>query len=195
MPFDDKIKIEAMKKAAFSCCVCRKSSVSIEVHHIIPQSQGGDDSIENAAPLCPNCHSDYGNNVDKRKRIKQMRDCWYDTVEKMYSGNNVSPEDIGKIHGLLQYVYLKQDSIINRQSKHDSDLEKLKVMLSKFSNKTIDKMTVESSDIIMTGVINTAVDSTQSIRIEDPWDVTCSRCRRQINISANYCPYCGNSME
>jgi Zn finger protein HypA/HybF involved in hydrogenase expression len=185
-----------MRKAAFSCCVCRKSNVSVEVHHIIPQSKGGDYSIENAAPLCPNCHSDYGNNPDKRKRIKRMRDCWYDTIEKMYSGNNVSPEELGKIHNLLQNVSTKQDSIIKRQSKHDNDLETLKVRLREFSNKTIDKMTVESSDVVITGVISTAVDSTQSIRVsEGPWDVKCNNCRRSVNISANYCPYCGNSMK
>lgn len=28
----------------------------LEVHHVIPLSEGGDDSIDNAAALCPNCH-------------------------------------------------------------------------------------------------------------------------------------------
>lgn len=36
----------------------RKSdgSVYTEVHHVIPLAEGGDDSVENAAALCPNCH-------------------------------------------------------------------------------------------------------------------------------------------
>jgi hypothetical protein len=28
----------------------------LEVHHIIPLSEGGDDTVENAIALCPNCH-------------------------------------------------------------------------------------------------------------------------------------------
>ncbi|HDY7447493.1 TPA: HNH endonuclease [Vibrio vulnificus] len=28
----------------------------LEVHHIIPLSQGGLDSLENVISLCPNCH-------------------------------------------------------------------------------------------------------------------------------------------
>jgi len=28
----------------------------LEIHHKKPLSQGGDDSVENAVALCPNCH-------------------------------------------------------------------------------------------------------------------------------------------
>jgi 5-methylcytosine-specific restriction protein A len=28
----------------------------LEVHHILPLAQGGDDSVENAIAVCPNCH-------------------------------------------------------------------------------------------------------------------------------------------
>lgn len=28
----------------------------LEIHHIIPVSEGGDDKLENLIPLCPNCH-------------------------------------------------------------------------------------------------------------------------------------------
>lgn len=43
-----------MKNAPF----LRKSNSSpyLEVHHRIPLAQGGEDSIENALALCPNCH-------------------------------------------------------------------------------------------------------------------------------------------
>ena len=32
------------------------SSPYLEVHHRVPLSQGGDDTVENAIALCPNCH-------------------------------------------------------------------------------------------------------------------------------------------
>lgn len=30
----------------------------IQFHHLVPRSQGGDDVIDNIAPLCPGCHED-----------------------------------------------------------------------------------------------------------------------------------------
>ncbi len=37
------------------CCICGILH-NIQVHHIIPKEDGGSDDIENAIPLCPNCH-------------------------------------------------------------------------------------------------------------------------------------------
>lgn len=66
MPFPEHIKFEAKKKAHFSCIICHKPFV--EVHHIIPQHEGGSDALENAAPLCGYCHDVYGENPTKRKQ-------------------------------------------------------------------------------------------------------------------------------
>jgi hypothetical protein len=38
------------------CCICRKRHF-VQIHHIIPSEQGGTDDIDNAIPLCPDCHS------------------------------------------------------------------------------------------------------------------------------------------
>jgi hypothetical protein len=41
------------------CCVChRYCGIKIELHHIQPNEDGGDDSIENAIPLCFECHAE-----------------------------------------------------------------------------------------------------------------------------------------
>ena len=81
MAFSEKIKLEAKRKSAFRCCICHQSFV--EVHHIVPQYQGGSDKIDNAAPLCSSCHDLFGDNPSKRKQIREMRDFWWDTVESM----------------------------------------------------------------------------------------------------------------
>jgi hypothetical protein len=47
------------------------------VHHLVPESEGGADSLENAAPLCASCHDLYGGNPEKRKTLIQMRDHWW----------------------------------------------------------------------------------------------------------------------
>lgn len=37
------------------CCVCRTQH-QVSLHHIVPKEEGGTDDIDNAIPLCPNCH-------------------------------------------------------------------------------------------------------------------------------------------
>jgi hypothetical protein len=56
----------------------------VEAHHIVPSAEGGPNDIDNAAPLCPNCHSWFGDNLKKRKEIRQMRDWWYEVVTEKY---------------------------------------------------------------------------------------------------------------
>lgn len=80
--FSEKTKQMVREKAHFRCCRCQH--VSIEVHHIIPQEHHGKDDFDNAAPLCANCHTDFGDNPEKRKEIRQMRDWWYKICEEMY---------------------------------------------------------------------------------------------------------------
>lgn len=85
MPFSELIKKEAREKAGYACCLCHKPSMSIEVHHIVPQEKDDPDTPDNAAAVCPNCHSDFGDNPEKIKRIREMRDWWYEQVKNLYS--------------------------------------------------------------------------------------------------------------
>lgn len=82
MAFSESVKLLTKKKAHFRCCVCQ--AFEIEIHHIIPQSEGGPDTEENAAPLCPSCHETYGANPQKRKFIRERRDFWYEICEKRF---------------------------------------------------------------------------------------------------------------
>ena len=84
MSFSEKIKEEVKKKAGFRCVICQEPFV--EIHHIVPKKEGGEDTIENAAPLCSRCHDLYGDNPTKRKQIRQMRDYWYEIMEKRNTG-------------------------------------------------------------------------------------------------------------
>jgi HNH endonuclease len=41
------------------CCVCHRfCGVKIETDHIVPSAEGGTDEIENAIPLCFDCHAE-----------------------------------------------------------------------------------------------------------------------------------------
>ena len=89
MSFSRKLRLKVLWRAQYRCCVCQKVSLSLEVHHVIPVASGGDDTEENAAPLCPVCHSDFGDNPAKRKAIKDRRDYWYEYCDRRTEPGNV----------------------------------------------------------------------------------------------------------
>lgn len=83
MSFSESIKLKVRQKAHFLCCVCK--SFGVEIHHIVPEENGGPDTEDNAAPLCPSCHEIYGANPTKRKLIREVRDQWYVICSKRFS--------------------------------------------------------------------------------------------------------------
>lgn len=43
------------------CCICHKPAGSkMEIHHIVPEAEGGEDTEENGIPLCLDCHAEVG---------------------------------------------------------------------------------------------------------------------------------------
>jgi hypothetical protein len=118
----------------------------VQVHHIIPEEHGGPDTIDNAAPLCPNCHDYFGANPTKRKEIKHMRDWWYQKVEQMYPNKYVTTEQLGVINSKLEEIRQGQSSAL-------SDLKKVMKFVS---NKMIDGISTKTADTTASGIINTS---------------------------------------
>lgn len=97
--FSRVTRIRALVAAARHCCVChRYKGVKVEVHHIVPQSEGGADDFDNAIPLCFDCHTDAGHYNPRHPRgtrfssreLRTHRDSWYEIVRR----NQIrSPED------------------------------------------------------------------------------------------------------
>jgi len=87
MSFSEKIKLEVNKRAAFRCCMCQR--ISVRIHCIIPEENGGTDFIDNAAPLCAACYAELGDNPRKCENIKEMRDEWYEKVKAVFAANPV----------------------------------------------------------------------------------------------------------
>ncbi|MCK5146144.1 HNH endonuclease [bacterium] len=104
MAFSETIKLKVKRRAYFICCLCH--SIGVEVHHIQPQSEGGDDTEENAAPLCPTCHETYGANPTKRKFIIEARNLWYDICKKRFASD---PDRLDKIGSMLNKIVTKKD--------------------------------------------------------------------------------------
>ena len=103
MPFSESLKVKTRKLADGRCCMCQTSSV--EIHHIVPQAEGGPDTEDNAAPLCPNCHDTFGGNPQKRKQIQEARDNWYEKCAVRYAAIT----ELKKISDTLQNLPSKED--------------------------------------------------------------------------------------
>jgi hypothetical protein len=83
MAFSESTKRQVKRKADLTCCWCRERCNKVEVHHIIPEAEGGPDDEDNAAPLCGACHDLYGGNPDLRKEIRLRRDQWFEICSKI----------------------------------------------------------------------------------------------------------------
>jgi 5-methylcytosine-specific restriction protein A len=61
---DQIVSEYAKRRAAGTCQLCgapapfsdRHGDPFLEIHHLVPLAEGGTDTVENVAALCPNCH-------------------------------------------------------------------------------------------------------------------------------------------
>ncbi|MBI4093578.1 HNH endonuclease [Candidatus Kaiserbacteria bacterium] len=143
MTFSESQKKEVRAKSAYACCVCRQMTTSVEVHHIVPQQEDGPDTIENAAPLCPTHHADLGANPEKRTRIREMRDAWYETVSLMYK-----PVDFSFAQSLDQRI-----------SDIGHNLPRIKEDLKDYMDRKIAEITPQNAVMAVSSILSTAVAS------------------------------------
>jgi hypothetical protein len=144
MPFSEQTKLEVKQKAAFRCCRCQ--SIGVDVHHIIPEKDGGLDDISNAAPLCPSCHDYFGDNPSKRKEITQMRDWWYSRIDKIWLSTGVESVTLSQIDAKVSNI-------------QNQDISELKSLLKVISDTLISNMTPATATVTTSGIINTVVAS------------------------------------
>ena len=92
MAFSEDVRIRALVSCGRSCCICHKfCGNNMEIHHIKAKADGGDDSFENAIPLCFDCHAEvrqYDSRHPKgikfsEKELVLHRDNWYEKVKQI----------------------------------------------------------------------------------------------------------------
>jgi len=182
MSFNESLKEEVRRKAAFRCCRCHE--IGIDVHHIHPESEGGKDIFENAAPLCPNCHDNFGDNPQKRKVITQMRDWWYEVVQENY---HEVPQAVRALSGLMVELKrdgeLRTDQIASIQAK----LNELRVISEVKIGDTASETCSKVEGMISATRLSENVYS----------NVKCNKCGTIIGllVGANSCPYCHQPLQ
>jgi hypothetical protein len=144
MPFSEKIKQRVKERAHFKCCLCHKQWAT-HVHHIVPESEGGPDTEENAAPLCPTCHFENGNNPDMRNFTRQNRDFWYKFCEK------ASPPDMEMIREM--HVHLCKEVVT--KTDLDNALKPIYRILSQNLSPSEQHQQISDASAALSAAINT----------------------------------------
>jgi hypothetical protein len=87
MPFKREEVETLLAKCRRHCCICyRFCGIKIETDHMISEGEKGTDDIENAIPLCFDCHAEVHLYNDKHPRgrkytsaeLKQHKEQWLD---------------------------------------------------------------------------------------------------------------------
>ena len=90
MPFPQKVAEDALVACGRRCCLCHKfCRTDIEIHHIVEEANGGPNDLDNAIPLCYECHADMGKKDPHHPKgrgytpneIKRLRNHWYELVK------------------------------------------------------------------------------------------------------------------
>lgn len=142
MAFSETLKKEVRRLAAFRCCRCQ--SIGVEVHHIVPQVDGGPDTIENAAPLCAKCHSDFGANSAKRKEIIEMRDWWYEKVADKYS----------VIDPRFESIEGKLDELLSAIKSPTPPIAAIKSAIREYVEIYLEGMNIQNAQTVVSSVVN-----------------------------------------
>ena len=79
---DDEVRQWVLKHSNGICGSCSEKAPFykkgnepyLEVHHVIPLSENGPDTVENAVALCPNCHREIHHGVNGKHKTKLIKE-------------------------------------------------------------------------------------------------------------------------
>lgn len=100
MPFSKKVREESLVRSHRHCCVCHLfSGRDVNVHHIIQESDGGPNTLDNAIVLCLKCHSEAGHYNTRHplgtkyspEELRKHRDQWWELCVKTSRESPASP--------------------------------------------------------------------------------------------------------
>lgn len=96
MPFPLNVRLEALIQCQRHCCLChQRKHTRIQCHHIVPEADGGPDTLDNCLPLCPDCHAEVmafnprhpiGGTPYHPEELRRRRDDWYAVVRQRSHG-------------------------------------------------------------------------------------------------------------
>ncbi|MCJ8172540.1 HNH endonuclease [Clostridium botulinum] len=156
MAITDDIAAEVLSRSARHCCICRNFlPLKIQVHHIIEQSDGGTDGIDNLIPVCIDCHSaihtkTYMTRNFSPKELKKSRDSVYEMVSsgKLPATKPLTRNEIETISSTLAESLREKDS---EQSLSNEAMEILTMAICEQSLIIINTIPNSDQQIIIIG--------------------------------------------
>ena len=185
MSLSEEVKAEARFKAHFRCVICR-TEPAVEVHNIVPISEGGSDNIDNAAPVCAACHARFGNDPAKRNQIREMRNQWYEVCSERYQDREIRTfvANTARIYDRSVKAHKGEGVDITLMCKEiqDSLVEIYSIGLGRL-------MTPRSYEDMATtsGYIGAASTVAGTV----PFSRLCASCGGSLMQGARFCPNCG----
>jgi hypothetical protein len=134
MPFNKKIKEDALIKSRRCCCICHEfAGLYTNVHHIKQETDEGENILDNAIVLCLRCHGEVGHYNPRHpigdkyseEELKGHRNKWWKWCDKNptsplpsntiyiipqiieFSSGNWRNKTIFKIHNKANRIYYK----------------------------------------------------------------------------------------
>ena len=73
---DADLRLECIKRDQGVCQICRRPKINLIAHHVIPLSEGGEDSLDNLVTICKDCEREYYRELHlenrRWKEVKQL---------------------------------------------------------------------------------------------------------------------------
>ena len=67
-----KTRIETLERDEYKCCICGNGNIELNVHHKIPVSKGGHDTLDNLETLCIECHREvHGYKILRKGKLNE----------------------------------------------------------------------------------------------------------------------------
>ncbi len=187
MPFTDKTRWEVKRRAHFKCCWCQQLKGSLDAHHIIPESEGGTNDIDNAAPLCKECHDTYGSNPSKRTEIRKRRDFWYEKCETILKHESI--EQLEETFKIIQKTYVEYEERLENVENNVKTLQQKNNYWFDINQKLISELS-DASDEKKSKIFQ-QIASTSNIIASGT--ATIAEVSGNVNVIADYfCPKCGS---
>ena len=193
MPFSEDVKLEAKRRAHYKCVLCH-NPIFLEVHHIQPEAEGGSCTLENAAPLCPNCHEVVGSNPAKRKFVTESRDFWWGFCAKQEEHPDLvaTNERLDRLQEELRAVAQSQarqvEIVAEIRTLYADQLRSTAGSVS--SARTVEELMIASGAVVVTPGTGSLVFTRHAPMVS----VTqaCSQCGFRYDMEHNSkCPSCG----
>ncbi len=148
MAISKEVANVVLSKSGRHCCLCREfSPLTVQVHHIIEQNEGGTDEIDNLIPLCTNCHSSIHTKTKMTRgfspeELKLHRD----NVYKLISEGKLSAHSNTMTQEEILNFYFK----ISQVKSREGDVPEL----SEEAFLIISTALCENAEIIMENILN-----------------------------------------